>query len=164
MLALASVRSDGAEVTRELTSKHQRFVFGPDDPVWGRQTEQALREFFRSRSANQSGGIEITSVSCRSAGCEVQAEVQMQAPSEPVFTGTDSETTSVGRDGVREDPREALEDIWPLGPSLRRADHIGSDLFENAGTAEKVGFVVWYNRMEPKAEAPSPGAQSGPPQ
>jgi hypothetical protein len=43
-------------------------------------------------------------------------------------------------------------------------DYVGSDLFENVGTAEKVGFIVWYDHVGPKAEASSPEPQSSPPQ
>jgi hypothetical protein len=86
----------------------------------------------------------------------------MQAANEPGFGGSDSETASVGKESVRDDPREALQEIWPVGASLRREDHIGSDVFENVGTAEKVGFIVWYSRLGPGAEAISPGLQSSP--
>jgi hypothetical protein len=154
MLALAVSRSDAAEVTRMIAGTHERFVLTPDDPDWGRQTEQALRDFFRSRSANKSKGIEITSVSCRSAGCEVQAEVQMQGPIEPVV-GNGSTTASVDE----ENGREVLQEIWPVGPSLRREDYLGSDLYDTVGTAESVGFIVWYRRVEPKPEAHSTSPQ-----
>jgi len=151
MVALATSRSDAAEVSRKITETHERFILTPDDQDWGRQTEQALRDFFRSQSADKSNGIEITSVSCRSAGCEVQAEVQMQGPNEPAV-GKGSKTASVGEENGRKDPREVLQEIWPVGPSLRREDYLGSDLYDSVGTAESVGFIVWYRRVEPKPE------------
>jgi hypothetical protein len=86
-------------------------------------------------------------VSCRFAGCEVQAEVQMRAPNEAPTAG-------------REDSREVLHEISPVGPSLAQEDYIGSDLGEAVGTAQKVGFIVWYRRVALNAEATSAGPQS----
>jgi hypothetical protein len=157
MLALAVSRSDAAEVTRRISETHERFVLTPDDPGWARQTEQALRDFFRSRSANTSAGIEITSVACRSAGCEVQAVVQM------AFAASNSETASISQESGRQDPREVLHEIWPVGPTLKQEDYIGSDLFESDGTAESVGFIVWYARIKPQQEPSSPRSNNTPP-
>lgn len=140
MLALAVSRADGTDVIRRINARHERFVLTPDDPQWARQTEQALRDFFTSRSANRDSGIEITSVACRSEGCEVQAVVQMPVP------GSDSDTAiATQRSGG--DPREVLHEISPVGPSLRQEDYIGSDLSESDGASEGVGFIVWYRRL-----------------
>ncbi len=133
-------RTDGTEVIRRINERHERFVLTSDDPQWGRQTEQALRDFFASHSANKNSGIEITSVSCRSEGCEVQAVVQMAVP------GSDSGTAVATQHGGR-DPREVLHEISPVGPSLQQEDYIGSDLSESDGTSEGVGFIVWYRRL-----------------
>jgi hypothetical protein len=146
MLAVAISRSDAAEVTRKITEMHERFALAPDDPDWGWHTEQALRDFFNSRSANKSNGIAVTSVSCRSDGCEVQAEVQMQG--------------AVGQEDGHADPREVLHDTWPVGPSLKLEEYIGSDLEDRVGNAEVVGFIVWYTRVTPSTEATSPEPQA----
>jgi len=72
-------------------------------------------------------------------GCEVQAAVQMAFSEPPVGGG--------------EDPREALHEIRPVGPSLQQESYMGSDLGDNvltpdgAGAAESVGFIVWYRRV-----------------
>jgi len=126
-----------------LAANRKRLVgrmWGTDDPDWGRQTEHALRKFFGAHSASNSDGIEVTSVSCRSAGCEVQAVVHMTVP------GSDSDATLTGQ-GSGEDPREALHEISPAGTSLKQQDYIGSDLGESDGTSEGVGFIVWYRRL-----------------
>jgi hypothetical protein len=151
MLAVAVSRSDATEVMRKISETHERFVVTPDDPDWARQTEQALRDFFSARSANRSGGIEITSVSCRSAGCEVQAVVQMAVP------GSDSAAAfTSGRSGL--DPREVLHESSPVGASLKQEDYIGSDLGESDGISEGVGFIVWYRRLgrDPQATSSRP--------
>lgn len=140
MLALAVSRADGTEVIRRINSRHEQFVLTPDDPEWGRQTEQALRDFFASRAANKNSGIEITSVSCRSQGCEVQAVVQMTVP------GSDSDTAIATQRSDR-DPREVLHEISPVGAALQQEDYIGSDLSESDGASEGVGFIVWYRRL-----------------
>lgn len=146
MLALAASRSDSAEVTRKISETHERFVLTPDDPAWSRPTEQALRDFFRSRAANASTDFEITSVACRAAGCEVQAAVQM------AFAESNSELASSTEESSRQDPRAALHETWPVGPSLKQEDYVGSDLFESDGAAESIGFIVWYRRVKPEHE------------
>jgi hypothetical protein len=161
MLALVVSRSDAADVTRKITEMHERFVLAPDDPDWGSQTEQALRDFFDSRSANKSGGIEVTSVSCRSDGCEVQAEVQMKAAGDQASAGPEG-ASAVGHEGRPADPREVLYATWPLGPSLRLEECIGSDLQDRVGNAEVVGFIVWYTRVRPNSEAASTEPQLPP--
>ena len=150
MLALVVTRSDAVQLTRKITEMHERFVLTPDDPDWGWQTEQALRDFFNSRSANKSGGIDVTSVSCRSDGCEVQAEVQTQGPGDQESAGSDGAFV-VGQEGGRAGPRAALYETWPVGPSLRLEDYVGSDLEDRVGNAEVVGFVVWYTRVGPSS-------------
>jgi hypothetical protein len=149
MLELAASRSDAAEATRKISEMHERFVLTPDDPDWGRRSEQALRDFFHSRSANKSRGIEITSVSCRSAGCEVQAKIQMaQEFGEPQSAAGGPETAA-GQESAGADPRTAIQETWPVGQSLKQEDYIGSEV------GDSVGFIVWYQRV-----GTSPGPQS----
>jgi len=38
-------------------------------------------------------------------------------------------------------------------PSLEKDDYLGSDLSESDGTAESVGFIVWYRRVGPAPSA-----------
>ncbi len=59
--------------TRRATSPSGARVFAtPDDPDWARKTEQSMWDFFQKKSAS-GDGPQVTSVSCRSSGCEVQA-------------------------------------------------------------------------------------------
>ena len=152
MLAFAQSLPNATDMTRRITQTHERFALTPDDPDWGRRTEQALRDFFRARSAK--GGLEITSVSCRSAGCEVQAQVQptkeyLDAPlandqlEEPPFVTANGERAS-------EDPRAAIREAMPVGPSLKLEGAVGSRV------GDRIGFIVSYRRVQPRPEATSP--------
>jgi hypothetical protein len=138
MLALMHSRPDTANVARVFSQMHDSFVLTPDDPDWGRRTEQALRDFFRAQPAD--GGLEITSISCRSEGCEVQALAENSgAPGGPAAEGP-----------VAREPPVALREELPASLPLKQQGVFVLPL------GDRSGYVVTYTRVEPQHEAPSP--------
>jgi hypothetical protein len=136
ILATAQAIPKAAEGLRRLTEWHDSFILTPDDPGWGRPTEQALREFLQKQSAGSR--LEITSISCRSEGCEVQAL---------------DETTDVRGVPTNEGPKMLampLNADWPVGPSLRQQ----AGIFFSLG--DRNGIMIMYKRVRPTAEAASP--------
>jgi hypothetical protein len=138
MLALMHSRPDTAKVAQVFSKMHDSFVLTPDDPDWGRRTEQALRDFFREQSTD--GRLEITSISCRSEGCEVQALAENPgAPAVP----------SAEEPASREPPVALREDL-PVGLSLKKQGVFVLPL------GDRSGYVVTYTRVERQREASSP--------
>ena len=145
MLAFAQSDPRSASTARDIIEKRERFVFSPDDPDWGRRTEQALRDFFRAKTAG--GGPQITSISCRSAGCEVQALSQPFCGGTPCELQAPSERRAAP-DNV--DPVGPLRGDWPGGLLLRRLALIIQPV------GDRAGIIVTYSREARKPEATSP--------
>jgi hypothetical protein len=140
MLASAASYPRSADWTRRITEIHDRFLQAPDDdPDWARRTEQALREFFRSRSA----GNLVTSISCRSAFCEVQGEFQRRYPDDQ--TAKEAFADPAEDEHEAKSPVAALREEWPLGQSLK----VEAQVSWHAG--DGVGVIQLYRRMEARA-------------
>jgi hypothetical protein len=92
---------------QELIERHERFLSAPDDPDWARTAEQQLWTFFQARAGSV---LQITSVSCRSAGCEVQALMK------PPCGGGPCE----GPLPANVDPFAPIRVDWPAGLPLKR--------------------------------------------
>jgi hypothetical protein len=139
--APASRRQDN--LIADITRAHELFAATADDPEWGRRTERALQDYFHARSAH--GALEITSIACRSAGCEVMAEVRPTAEffdtpaedhvEEPTFLDAEGRT-------IPDDPRAPLREKFPIGESLRLSGALGSRV------GNRMGFIVSYRRID----------------
>lgn len=140
MLAFAQADPGSASTVRDLIEKRERFLFTPDDPDWGRRTEQALRDFLQAKTAG--GGPQITSVSCRSAGCEVQALSQPLCPPPGCELQNQSERSDRAAPNSV-DPLGPLRGDWPADLPLRREAIITQVI------GGRAGFIVTYKR-EPR--------------
>jgi hypothetical protein len=145
MLAVAQTDPDSASTLRDILKQRESFIYAPDDPDWGRRTEQALRNFFQTKNAR--GSPQITSISCRSAGCEIQALSEPFCGGMPCELQAQRENPAVP-DNV--DPFGALREDWPGGLPLKRQALI----FQPVG--ERAGIIVTYSReaREPQAHSP----------
>ena len=141
VLASASFFPQSKDVIRSISERHEQFVLTPDsDADWGRRTEKALRDFFQTSASD--GAVQITSVSCRSDACEVQAELQQKLPS----AADDSAEIRPGAD-----PAAAMHEERLFGGSLRQEKSVGLSV-----DRDHIGFVTWYKRMETPADTRSP--------
>jgi hypothetical protein len=137
MQAIAQSMPDAADISGHLASIHETFALSPDDPEWGRRTEQALWEFFRARATESR--LKITSISCRAAGCEVQA----------LGEGVDPRTAPPGEGGPPSPPAP-LRENRPVGESLNQRTLL--TLYLGDGN----GYIATYRREGPKPESTSP--------
>jgi hypothetical protein len=148
MLAFAQSEPLSESTARDLIEKRERFLFTPDDPDWGRRTEQALRNALEAKTAG--GGSQITSVSCRSAGCEVQALSQPFCGGTPCELWVQGERRA-GPDNV--DPVAPFRTDWPGGLPLRRqaliVQHVG----------DRSGVIVTYSREAGTPERSDPPSE-----
>ena len=138
MLAVAQSDPGSASTARDIFEERERFVLTPHDPDWGRRTEQALRDFFQAKIVG--GGPQITSISCRSTGCEVQAL------SQPICGGASCELQAQSE---RSADRVELNNVdligplradWPGGLPLRRQALIQQVV------GDRAGIIVTYSR------------------
>jgi hypothetical protein len=60
----------GEGTIKQLKQSHDRIMGSPDEPTWTRPMEQELATFINSQP--EIGTLEIASLQCRSAGCEIQ--------------------------------------------------------------------------------------------
>jgi hypothetical protein len=61
----------GAEkLVTDLTQTHETFMSTPDDPTWARDMEQRIAELINGQP--EAASLEISSITCRSLGCEIQ--------------------------------------------------------------------------------------------
>jgi hypothetical protein len=134
VLAAMQAVPQAAPQLRPLMAWHQSFVLTPDDPDWGRQTEQALKEFLQKQSAF--GHLEITSISCRSENCEVQ------------LLGELSDRRVPANEGLMMPPKALVVD-YPVGPSLRQQGAI------RMGLGDRTGIILMYKRVRQEFEATS---------
>jgi hypothetical protein len=144
MVAFAQADPRFTRMARDLARERESYLFTPDDPEWARPAEQALRDYFEAGATAE--GPRVTSISCRSAGCEVQAlgpplcggtpcELQAQRPpEEPVPNSVD--------------PVGALRADWPAGLPLRRRAIFGEPI------GDRFGIIVTFSR---EAQAPPAG-------
>jgi hypothetical protein len=132
MLDFIQSRSLSSRLAQDLTETHERFLSTPDDPEWSRRTEQALRDFFRAKSA--ASRFEITSISCRSAGCEVQA-LGERYDEHGVFA---AEVPAMSA---------PLREPWPVGRTLKLSmPPMTADL------GDRISFMVSYTRVDANPE------------
>jgi hypothetical protein len=122
-LLVGILRDSGhADQTEEAERAHADFKGQPDDPRWARDAEQRLRQFLES-SASRS--LQLTSVACSSAGCEVQGQVfdpgELKRQLQP---------------GVP----HPIAEVRPLGPGLSLKVAL-----RGAGM-DPVPFYLWYVR------------------
>ncbi len=127
MLTFAQSDPGSANTVRDLIAERTRFALTADDPEWARRTEQALWDFFQANAGD--GGLRVTSVACRSAGCEVQAVSQALCYGPPCEEG---------------DPIGQLRGDWPGGLPLRRQIIISQIV------SDRAGIIVTYSREEPE--------------
>jgi hypothetical protein len=128
MLTFAQSDANSGHTARDIVAERDRFALTPDDPEWARPTERALWDFFQAST----GGPTVTSVACRSAGCEVQAV------SQPLCYAA--------CDGY--DPAGQLRGDWPGDLPLRRQLMI----WQLVG--DRAGVIVTYSREEPADTSP----------
>jgi hypothetical protein len=138
MLAAAQTRPDNTRTEHDLIQERERFLATADDPDWARRTEQALWDFYRTHAEN--GGLQVTSVSCRSEGCEVQAAFALPTCSTPPCEDR----------GSRADPLGPLRGDWPGGLPLRRQLLIGQPVDSGPAT------LITYSREETPAAPTEP--------
>lgn len=141
VLASASFFPQSKDVIRSISQRHEQFVLTPDsDADWGRRTEQALRDFFQTSSSD--GAVQVTSISCRSDACEVQAELRQNLPSP-------SDDSANIRPGA--DPAATMHEEQLFGGSLRQEKSVGLSV-----DRDHIGFVTWYKRMDDRSDTRSP--------
>ena len=71
MVAMIQSLPRTAEHAGTIAELHEGIVDAPDEPEWARKMERTLLDLYREQAGD--GSIRITSVVCRSSGCEVQA-------------------------------------------------------------------------------------------
>ena len=127
MLEFNQSQARSPRIAEELTKAHEKFLATPDDPAWARGTEQALRDYFQQHSA--ASRFEVTSISCRSSGCEVQA-LGERYDERGVFA---AEVPSMSA---------PLRESSPVGPTLKQPrPPITMDL------GDRIGFMITYTRV-----------------
>jgi hypothetical protein len=148
MLSYAQLAPDSPNSAAEIIREHEEFLSSPDDPEWGRRTERELRSVLQAKALR--GGPEITSVSCRSAGCEVQALSRPfcgGAPCELVMM-TQREDAGGPPVPINADLFEALRGDWPGDLPLKRQRIIDQRV------GDRLGLIVTYSREARKPDAP----------
>jgi hypothetical protein len=123
---------------QELIDRHERFLSAPDDPDWARVAEQQLWTFFQARAGKV---LEITSVSCRSVGCEVQALAQ--PPCGGARCAGPPPLPNV-------DPFAPIRVDWPAGLPLRR------EAIVEQPVGDQRGFFIAFTREARIGTASSP--------
>jgi hypothetical protein len=71
-IALEQFREEqpGGSFRKSLTQAHERIMNAQDDPAWTRAMERQLADFIYGQP--EAAGLEISSIVCRSIGCEIQ--------------------------------------------------------------------------------------------
>lgn len=124
MVAIIQSLPRSAEHARTISDLHESVVDAPDDPEWARRTEQTLRDFYRENAGD--GRFQVTSIACRSSGCEVQGigpRVERRDP-------TDDSPPPITR----------IPADRPVGPLSRP----GPVLFVDLG--DSTGYIAIYRR------------------
>ncbi|HEY4213973.1 MAG TPA: hypothetical protein VGM84_21040 [Steroidobacteraceae bacterium] len=135
MLVAAQTNPENPRTEHDLLQEREGFLATADDPDWARRMEQALWDFYQTKGLPR--GTQITSVSCRSEGCELQvmwgrALLGLPVDSPPMNNG----------------PLEGLRTDWPGGLGLRRQLIIGQF------TGDRTAVLITYSREDPPAAAP----------
>jgi hypothetical protein len=144
MVAFAQADPRFARMARDLARERENFLFTPDDPEWARPAEQALRDYFESRATTD--GPRVTAISCRSAGCEVQALGPPLCGGTPCELQAQRSPEGPVPDGV--DPVGPLRADRPAGLPLRRQAIFGEPI------GDRFGIIVTFSR---EAQAPPAG-------
>ena len=148
MLAYAQLRaSPGSEDTaRDITQWRQSFLATPDDPEWARKMEQSLWNFFQKKTAS-GDGPQVTSVSCRESGCEVQALSQPFCGGKPCELQSQEEKPP---ESENVDPLELFRGGAPGNLPVSRM------LIMQQPVGDRAGIIITYRRTGLKAEIGMP--------
>ncbi len=118
LLATIQALPRGADHARTITELHESIVDAPDDPEWTRAMERKLRENYSE--LEKGGRFALTSVVCRSTGCEVQA----------LGPRIERRTDSAGEETPAPEP---FPQDRPVGPLSRPGPVLYVDLGDSMG-------------------------------
>lgn len=114
-----------ADMLVEVEQTHAVFLQQPDEPAWTRPKEAQLRQFF---GISASKSLQLTSVVCSMAGCEVQAQL--------------FEPDELNRQLQPREPHPTAE-VRPVGPGLTLKVKLRTP------GMTPVLFYLWYEREDP---------------